>query len=56
MGERRVAVSSNCKYFEMVDLLLGSGNELSDAKYKELAGKLGINVGQFSKDLKDKDA
>ena len=44
------------KYFEMVDLLLGSGNELSDAKYKELAGKLGINVGQFSKDLKDKDA
>jgi protein-disulfide isomerase len=40
----------------MVDLLIASGNELSEAKYKEIAGKVGINVDQFAKDLKDKDA
>jgi len=44
------------KYFEMADLLLANGNDLSEAKYKELAGKVGINVDRFMKDLKDKDA
>ena len=44
------------KYFEMVDLLIAGGNDLSEAKYKEFAGKLGLNVEQFAKDLKDKDA
>ena len=44
------------KYFEMVDLLIANGNVLSDEKYKEFAGKLGLNVEQFVKDLKDRDA
>jgi len=44
------------KYYEMADLLIASGNELSEAKYKEAAGKVGINVEQFLKDLKEKDA
>jgi protein-disulfide isomerase len=44
------------KYFEMADLLIASGNELSDAKYKEFAGKIGIDVEKFLQDLKDKDA
>jgi protein-disulfide isomerase len=44
------------KYYEMIDLLFANNKDLSDAKYVELAGKLGLNVAQFSKDLKDKDA
>ncbi len=44
------------KYFEMADLLIANGGELSDAKYKEFAGQLGLNVEQLLKDLKDKDA
>jgi protein-disulfide isomerase len=44
------------KYYEMAELLIASGNDLSEAKYKEIAGKVGINVDQFMKDLKDKDA
>ncbi len=44
------------KYYEMADILIASGNELSEAKYKEVAGKIGINVEQFMKDLKEKDA
>ena len=30
--------------------------EEEDAKFKELAGKAGLNVDKFVKDLKDKDA
>ena len=44
------------KYFEMADLLIANGNALSEEKYKEFAGKIGLNVEQFLKDLKDKDA
>ena len=40
----------------MVDALLANGNALSDAKYTELANQLGLNVDQFRKDIKEKDA
>ncbi|MBF0619458.1 MAG: thioredoxin domain-containing protein [Candidatus Omnitrophica bacterium] len=44
------------KYFEMIDELYANQQALGDDKYKELAGKVGLNVEQFLKDLKDKDA
>jgi protein-disulfide isomerase len=44
------------KYYEMADLLIAGGKDLSEAKYKEAAGKIEINVEQFLKDLKEKDA
>lgn len=44
------------KYFEMADLLIANGNALSDEKYKEFAGQVGINVQKFVQDLKDNDA
>jgi protein-disulfide isomerase len=44
------------KFYEMSDLLFQNATALSDDKYKELAKQVGINVDQFTKDLKDKDA
>ena len=44
------------KYFEMVDLLMANVTDLSGARFVEFAGKLGLDVEQFSKDLKDRDA
>jgi protein-disulfide isomerase len=44
------------KYFEMVSAVLENAQNLSDDKYKELAGKIGLNVAKFTQDLKDKDA
>lgn len=44
------------KYFEMTDLLFANNKDLSGAKYVELAGQLGLNVEQFTSDLKNKDA
>lgn len=44
------------KYYEMVDQLLQNQSALTEDKFKELAGKLGLNVEQFAKDLKDRDA
>ncbi len=44
------------KYHEMADELLKNGNSLSDEKFKELAGKIGLNVDQFLKDIKEKDS
>ncbi len=44
------------KYFEMADLLMANAADLSDARYVEFAGKIGLNVEQFRKDLKDRDA
>ena len=44
------------KYYEMIALLLQNQNALSDDKYKELAGQLGLKVDQFLKDLKGRDA
>jgi protein-disulfide isomerase len=44
------------KYYEMVALILQNQATLTEAKFKELAGQLGLNVEQFAKDLKDRDA
>jgi protein-disulfide isomerase len=40
----------------MVSAVLENAQNLSDDKYKELAGKIGLNVAKFTQDLKDKDA
>ena len=50
------AAGEQGKYWEMVDALLENGRELGEAKYKELAGKLGLDVNRFLKDWKEKDA
>ncbi|MBF0330387.1 MAG: thioredoxin domain-containing protein [Candidatus Omnitrophica bacterium] len=44
------------KYYEMVGAIMDNHKGLSDDKYKELAGQIGLNVAQFLKDLKEKDA
>jgi len=44
------------KYEEMANALLDNGKSLSDEKFKEIAGNIGLNVDQFLKDYKDKDA
>ncbi|NTV30037.1 MAG: thioredoxin domain-containing protein [Candidatus Omnitrophica bacterium] len=44
------------KYYEMIEQLLQNQNALTEDKFKEVAGKLGLNVEQFIKDLKDRDA
>jgi protein-disulfide isomerase len=50
------AAGEQGKYYEMVDLLLENGNNLSEEKYSELAGTLGLNVDKFKDDYKNKDA
>ena len=50
------AAGEQGKYWEMVDVLLENGSQLNEAKYKELAGNLGLNVEQFLADYKNKDA
>lgn len=44
------------KYYEMLDVILQNQATLTEDKFKEHAGKLGLNVDQFMKDLKDRDA
>ncbi|MBF0522203.1 MAG: thioredoxin domain-containing protein [Candidatus Omnitrophica bacterium] len=51
-----LAAGEQGKYNEMVELLLKNAAELSDAKYKDLAKELGLNVDKFDQDLKNKDA
>jgi protein-disulfide isomerase len=51
-----LAAGEQGKFYEMGDLILANAAALSDDKFKELAGKAGLNVDQFLKDLKDKDA
>lgn len=50
-----LAAGEQGKYYEMTALLIKNSSSLSDDKYKELAKELGLNVDQFTKDLKDKD-
>lgn len=50
------AAGEQGKYWEMVDVLLENGRELSETKYNELAKGLGLNVEKFLKDYKEKDA
>lgn len=51
-----LAAGEQGKYFEMSDLLYANAAALSDDKFKELAGKAGLNVEKFLKDLKANDA
>ena len=51
-----LAAGEQGKYYEMVDALLENNTRLSEETFKELAGKLGLNVKNFLKDYKDKDA
>jgi len=44
------------KFYEMSDLIYQNAAALSDDKFKELAKQVGLNVDQFTKDLKDRDA
>jgi len=44
------------KYKEMADALLKNSNNLSKDKYTELAQNLGLNMDQFLKDIKEKNA
>ena len=44
------------KYWEMMDLIFQNAKGLSQDKYKELAGQLGIDADEFAQKLKDQDA
>ncbi|PIW62810.1 MAG: hypothetical protein COW13_02375 [Candidatus Omnitrophica bacterium CG12_big_fil_rev_8_21_14_0_65_50_5] len=50
------AAGEQGKYIEMVRLILQNQKNLSEDFYQKLAGDLGLNVGKFTKDLKNKDA
>ena len=51
-----LAANEQGKYWEMMELLFENAGTLSDAKFKELAGILKLDVNRFEKDLKEKDA
>lgn len=51
-----MAAGEQGKYWEMVDALLANNQDLSEERFKTEAGKLGLNVDQFMKDYKEKDA
>ena len=50
------AAGAQGKYWEMVDLLFQNNEGLSEEKYKQLAGQLGLNVEKFMQDYKERDA
>lgn len=51
-----LAAAQQGKYWEMVELLFQNNQNLSDDKYKELAGQLKLDVEKFARDYKEKDA
>ena len=51
-----MAAGEQGKFFEMSDLIFANAASLSDEKFKDLAGKAGLKVEKFLKDLKDNDA
>ena len=51
-----LAANEQGKYFDMVDLLLQNGADVSDAKVKEYAKELKLNYGKLTGDWKNKDA
>ena len=51
-----LAAGEQGKYWEMADLLLESGGNLNEEKFKESAKELKLNTDQFMKDYKEKDA
>ena len=51
-----LAANEQGKYYEMVELLLENGADVSEAKLKEYAKTIKINYDQLMKDVKAKDA
>ncbi|MBF0532708.1 MAG: thioredoxin domain-containing protein [Candidatus Omnitrophica bacterium] len=51
-----LAAAEQGKYKEMIEQLLANQQQLSDAKYTEIAKQIGLDVGKFQQDLKNKDA
>jgi protein-disulfide isomerase len=51
-----LAAGEQGKYWEMSDMLLENSRTLSEEKFVELAGSLGLNVEKFKQDYKNKDA
>ncbi len=51
-----LAASLQGKYFEALDILMQNGADVSEAKVKEYAQKIGIKVDQWMKDYKSRDA
>lgn len=50
------AAGQQGKFWEMHDLIFANYSKLSDAKFKEFAQQLGLNMAQFDKDLLNPDA
>ena len=50
------AANEQGKYWDMMALIFQNAKDLTETKFKELAGQLGINVDKFMSDLKEKDA
>ena len=48
-----LAAAKQSKFWEMHKMLFEHQRDLNDAKVQEIAGKLGLNMGQFNRDLKD---
>lgn len=51
-----LAAGEQGKYYEMTELLLQNAQDLTEAKFQELAKTLDLNVDKFMKDFKEKDA
>lgn len=51
-----LAAGKQGKYAEMLAGVLENNNQLSDAKYEEIAKSIGLNIKRFKKDLQDNDA
>ncbi|MGR3304328.1 MAG: DsbA family protein [Candidatus Scalindua sp.] len=51
-----LAAGEQGKYFEMADAILANNRDLSDERFKQEAENLGLDVDQFMKDYKEKDA
>ena len=51
-----LAAGEQGKYWEMLEILFKNGRDLSDDKYEDFAGQLGLDVDKFTKDLTEKDA
>jgi protein-disulfide isomerase len=49
------AAGQQGKFWEMHDIIFANYSKLSDAKYKEFAQQIGLNMAQFEKDLLDPD-
>jgi len=51
-----LAANEQGKYWEMLAAVLENSNQLSAAKYEEIAKAVGLNLKKFKKDLQDYDA